>query len=248
VVRDHLSTIGELAPHLPDEAAHGARSLRSDLPGGDALVLLTPGNYTGSLSPNDERRNDPRPLLVVLNHWETWWRTRHHHPTRDPLTLGRTLDYLSAHLHRMAEDPAFPNLAREVSRTRRQLENVLYDGVRPEVSRVPCWECGTRLVKEYGDTVAEDHWRCPKCGERYDRGRYDRAKHDHLASQGAERYVPVAIAVAAVGRPEQTVRAWIKRELVQARRDPVTGRLFVWWPDVRTAHLTTTRRRRGAAS
>jgi hypothetical protein len=248
MVRDHLDTIGFLTTHLRDEAVHGSRSLRADTPGGNALALLAPGNYTGvhtrSLSPVDERRNDPRPVHAVINYWSVWWSTWTADPTPQPYTLGGVLDYLGRVLHLLANDPAFPQLARDLSRTRRQLEDVLYDGERPDVSRVPCWDCGTRLHKVYADDPKDDHWRCPRCGEHYDRGRYDRAKHDHLASQGADRYVPVPIAVAAIGRPEQTVRAWIRRELVTSRRDPTTGRLFVWWPDVRSAHLLTATRSR----
>lgn len=238
MARDHLSTIRVLATHLHDESVHGLRSLHAEVPGGDALVLLAPGNYASTLSPRDERRNDPRPVFTVLYYWTVWWAEHRPGPT-----LGAVIDYLGEHLHDMAQHRQFPLLARDLSRTRRQMEDVLYDGDRPEVSRVPCWDCGTRLHKVYGDLPAADHWRCPRCGEHYDRGRYDRAKHDHLASQGAERYVPVPIAVAAIGRPEQTVRAWIRRELVQTRRDPSNGRVYVWWPDVRAAHLLTRSRR-----
>lgn len=248
MARDHLTTIGFLTTHLRDEAVHGSRSLRAETPGGNALVLLSPGNYTGTLSPRDERRNDPRPVHVVLDHWVHWYATNTDTTHDLPQTLGAAVDRLGEVLHLLARDPVFPQLARDLSRTRRQLEDVLYDGDRPEVSRVPCWDCGTRLHKVYGEHPAQDHWRCPRCGEHYDRGRYDRAKHDHLASRGADRYVPVSMAVAAIGRPEQTVRAWIRRGLVTVQRDPNTGRVLAWWPDVRTAHLLTARRKRRTIS
>ena len=243
MARDHLTTIGFLTTHLHDEALHGSRSEHADMPGGNALVMLGPGNYSGSLSPADEQRDDPRPVLTVLNYWCTWWTTHAGAPTVD-YTLPALVDYLGRVLHQIAERPAFPLLALDLSRTRRQLENVLYDGERPEVSRVPCWECGTRLHKVYAAKASDDYWTCPKCGERYDRGRYDRAKHDHLASQGADRYVPVMVAIAAIGRHEQTVRAWIRRGLVGVQRDAATGRVTAWWPDVRAMHLSTERRRR----
>lgn len=243
MVRDHLAAVRDLSTHLHDEAVNGRRSLSSPIPGGDALVLLAPGHYrrAGDLTV-DERRNDPRPVRAVVGFWVTRVTTWRGDPTPDP-SLGAWLDYLDRNLHEIARGRTFPDLARDLTRLRRQIEDVLFDGDRPEVSRVPCLACGTRLFKVWETKPEADHWRCPKCGETYDRGRYDRAKHDHLASTGAERYVPVPMAVAVIGRPEQTVRAWIRRGLVETRRDPNTGRLFAWWPDVRAAHLQAKSRR-----
>lgn len=246
MVRSTLHGIADLTTHLGDEAVNGRASIKADLPGGDALVLLAPGNYHPTKWSAEEQRNDPRPPLVVLSFWASWWRTVQGHPHEPSSTLARLRDYLDDNLHHMGRSQVFPRLARDLSRVLNQLENVLCDGDRPEVSRVPCWECGARLEKRYGATLADDHWVCPRCREVYDRGRYDRAKHDHLASTGAERYVTVPDAVAAVGRPEQTVRTWMRKGLVDTKRDPKTGRVFVWWPHVREQHLATGRRNRKA--
>lgn len=261
LARHNLTALGRLHQHLEAEARHGrhATHVHTGIPGGDAVVLLVPGPspqaYGATLAQRlaqeldvshagEEYRQDPRPVLTVLVEWEARWRAKMGTPTTLPRTMPRVVDYLGEQLHHIAQDPAtFPTLAREVATTLRRVEDVLHEGQRPQVSRVPCLGCGTRLAKRYGDTEAADHWVCPRCGEVYDRGRYDRAKHDHLASAGAERYVAVSDAVAAIGRPRTTVWNWVRKGLVQARRDPTRGTM-VWWPDVRELHVATRTRTR----
>lgn len=249
MVRGNLAAVHDLAGHLVEEAVHGRAALHTHdgVPGGDALVLLAPGHYTpgGHHLELEGQATDPRPPLAVLSYWaRVWSDVRGHYP--EAHGLDQVVAYLDTQLHHMAEEgDLFPRLARDVGRTRTQVENVLHAGVRPDTTRVPCWDCGTRLEKVWASTEREDHWRCPKCGEVYDRGRYDRAKYDHLASTGAERYVHVTDAVAAVGRPEQTVRSWIRKGLVSTQRHPTTGRLMAWWPDVRSLHLNTATRKGG---
>lgn len=247
LVRVDLRTLGVLSTRLDHEAQHGrpAYHTHDGIPGGDAVVLAAPGHHylDQHRTSSDEHANDPRPPLAVLTAWLHYW-------TGDPSstpTLRQAVLQLDSNLHHYATDLAFLTMARDLARSVRQVEDVLHDGERPEVSRVPCLECGTRIVKVYGSREAADYWLCPRCGEKYDRGRYDRAKHDHLASQGANRYVSVADATAAVGRPVQTVRSWIRRGLVDTQYDPSTGRLMGWWPDIRNLHLTTSTRDRRTA-
>jgi hypothetical protein len=259
--RINLAAVVRLSGRLDDEALNGQRSARSRdrIPGGDALVLQAPAaTERGKVAQllhralfgldvshtQDESRADPTPPLPVLLHWEDRWRSMLKQPTGLGPTMGRSFAYLDEHMHEAARDLSFVPFAKGMARLVRQLEDVLTDGERPERSRVPCWDCGTRLVKAYGATEAEDHWLCPRCGERYDKGRYDRAKHDHLASAGAERYVYIADAAAAVGRPEQTVRTWVRKGMVRTSRDPKTARLVAWWPDIRQAHMDAATRKR----
>lgn len=260
MVRANLRELGRLAGNLHDEAQQGrkAHHVGTGVPGGDALVLASPGadmhGYAAQLAHRRangldvshtlaEVSGDPTPPLALLVRWEPMWReVGLRLPDLDGLT--QVLAWLDDKLHLVAHSGAFPRFAREVAAGVRQLEDVTHDGDRVERSRVPCLTCGVRLVKTYGDTEAEDHHRCPGCGERYDPGRFQRAKHQHLASQGADRYVSVADAVAAVGRPEQTVRAWMRRGLVAYARDTDSGRVIVWWPDVREQHLLTKERKR----
>lgn len=255
-VRGVLARLKVLATHLPDEAHEGRPAYRphDGVPGGDALVLLVPGpdaaSYRHALDERlarqldtshtlEEQRTDPRPVYTVLVEWVGWWRAQRHQTTQLEHTVPHLIDYLTDYLHEMARDDQFPTMSRDLASMLRQVEDALHDGERPETSRVPCWECGTRLVKVYTARLADDHWLCPHCGERYDKGRYDRAKHDHLASIGAARFVSISDATAAIGRPERTVRTWVARQQVESMRDAKTGRLLVWWPDVRNQHQAT---------
>lgn len=260
MVRANLRELGRLAGNLAGEAQAGrkAHHVGTGIPGGDALVLAAPAadprGYQAQLAYRlahgldvshtlAEVYGDPRPPLAVLLGWEGTWRRE---LGQRPLggALAYVLSWLDDRLQELARSSSFPRFTRDVGKAVRQMEDVLHDGVRPDRSRVPCLACGARLVKVYGDSEAKDHHRCPRCGEHYDAGRYQRAKHDHLASQGAARYVSVADAVGAVGRPEQTVRAWMRKGLVAHLRDPKTGRVVVWWPDVREQHLQAAERKR----
>lgn len=250
LARVNLGILRHLIHQLPAEAHLGQHVYRihEGIPGGDALVLLTPAatvrGRVGQTARPESELGDPVPPLDVLVFWEEWWRAEADQPTGLQPTLDRVADYLASQLHHIAGSRVFPHLARDLVRTVRLVENVLHDGLRPETSRVPCWDCGARLVKVYGDQARHDHWACPRCHEVYDYGRYERAKYDHLASQGAERYVTVSDAIAATGRPEQTVRGWIRVGVVGTHREEGTGRLLVWWPDVRSQHLAAGNRKR----
>lgn len=259
-IRENLGQVYALTEHLADEATHGriAYQTHDTVPGGNALVMLGPGAdrhaYFNQLAyrmaqhldvshTDMEHRDDPRPPLALLANWADRWRhTRGQTASRTP-TMDSTVDYLGRNLHEAARHPAILGFAGDLEALVRSLEDVLHDGDRAETTRVPCLRCGTRLEKVYGITEGEDHYRCPGCRDLYNQGRYDRAKHDQLASLGAERYVLLTDAIGAIGRPEQTVRSWIRRGKVRALRHPETRRLLVWWPDVRMQHRDHPRRR-----
>lgn len=244
LIRVDLHSISTLADRLPTEAVVGrpAYHIHSGIPGGEAVVLLSPGHHDPHLA-----ALEPRPPAVVLDHWAVhWWQAL---GSGEPVVIKAPVvhslvAYLDRVLSQLTGLASFLDMADDLATTVRRLEDVLHEGERPERSRVPCWECGTRLVKVYTAQVRSDHWLCPRCGELYDQGRYERAKHDHLASAGANRYVSVSDATVAIGRPAQTVRSWLRRGLVDTAKDPRTGRLQVWWPDVRNLHLSTGTRER----
>jgi len=259
VVRSNLRQVARLMGRLSAEARWGALAFKvgARVPGGDALVMASPGadiegmhrqlarrlaNDLDVSHTYDELRGDVQPPGARLLTWEAQWRKTLGQPTHRPGSPAMARWWLDDRLQAMARHHTFPTFAKAVARLVRQMEDVLHEGERDQVSRVPCLDCGARLVKAYGNTVAEDHHVCPRCGQRYDAGRYQRAKHQHLASKGAERFVAIADAVAAIERPEQTVRAWIRRGLVDTARDPDTKRLLVWWPHVREQHLTAQQR------
>ena len=243
--------IGELHTHLPTQAGHGRQAWRSsdDLLGGDATVMLAPASRSwdaGQAIPvTVELPRDPRPPLDVLAYWINRWHGQLHAtrvlPTHD---MSWAVEYLAHHLHRIGETPWMVGLARDLGSVVHELENVLHAGDRPDVSTVPCWDCGSRLHKIWAEDESRDHWRCPTCGQLYDQGRYERAQHDQLASRGADRFVPLTDAAYATGRSEQTIRNWRSLGLIESRRSPTSGRVEVWWPDVRERHLVTATRRR----
>jgi hypothetical protein len=244
-----LDEVAVLTDELPAQAVNGrqARNSGHSIPGGDALVMLAPAaprRPLGSTRPVYSEAGDPRPPLDVLVYWCNVWKRQHGGPDFPP-TMGNAHSYLDGQLHLLAATPLFHRVLRDLSRVAHALENVLHAGDRADRSRVPCLTCGTRVIKVWTDSPANDHWRCPSCGELYDQGRYERAKHDQLASRGADRFVPVADALAVTGRPEQTLRTWMRLGYVETRKAPGSGRLEVWWPDVRDRHRTTPTRRRG---
>lgn len=254
IARLNLAMIGELSSHLPRQAVLGRQAFHThqDIPGGDATVMLTPASTSWAIGAvvvvTTELPNDVRPPLDVLTYWSRRWEDWSSAPASlDPPTLDRSSEHLARVLHLIAATRLFVGLAHDLSTLTRELENVLHAGERADVSRVPCWDCGTRLRKVWADQARADHWRCPTCGELYDQGRYQRAQHDQLASRGADRFVPLMDAVAVTARPEQTIRAWVRAGLVETRRLS-GGTREVWWPDVRDRHLMTPRRSRGGTS
>jgi hypothetical protein len=251
MARLNLALVGELVSHLPDQAILARATYRAhdDLLGGDATVMLTPASTSW---PADHTRpvavelpTDVRPPLDVLTVWVNRWKARTSHSYRpNPPGLAWAVEHLASQLHLIGQTDLFAPMARDLSSVVHQLENVLHAGERPDVSSVPCWDCGSQLHKIWTDQPAHDHWRCPACGQLYDQGRYERAQHDQLASRGADRYVPLTDAASATGRSEQTIRNWRALGLIESRRSPSSGRVEVWWPDVRQRHLTVATRAR----
>lgn len=243
VARLNLAMIGELAGHLPVQASFGRQAwhVHDGLLGGDATVMLTPASPhwpDGWTRPvTSELPGDVRPPLDVLAHWVNRWAPVPVASVDDAVAL------LATRLHQIAATELFPPMARDLARVLHELENVLHAGDRPEISRVPCWDCGTRLHVGYAADPDHDYWYCPVCGQTFDHQRYVACRHYQLSSRGADRYVPFADAVAVTGRPETTVRSWITDGRVHTQRN-ASGRLEVWWPDVRELHRITPTRRR----
>ena len=199
----------------------------------------------------EDCRDEPH-ALTVLGDWDEQWRSLLAHETDVPLSLGRAFSYLDMQLTYMADQgwSDFAQFSREVRGCRVYLERVLSDDDRPETTDVPCLECTRPLVKVFGRRVVDDCWVCPRksCARESNAEEYARAKHFHLGDTRANKFVKVSEALGMIDRPEQSLRTWMANGSVQTMRDERMGAILVWWPDVRSMHLTTPTRRRDKAS
>lgn len=257
-VRADLDLIRAMCDDLPPEAVErGVQSEAMTLAGpaanaeawGNRAMSAMRGRVDAAYL--EDCRDELHPLWV-LGTWAELWRDTLDQPSDLRITIPRAWSYLSDHLHQLAGmlEPDFAQFASEVRACRGHLEDVLHDGVRDERTQVPCHEpeCSRMLVRVYGERVADDHWRCPR--RDHDRKlsaeEFARAKHRHLSSAWAEAYVRISEALAAIPRPERTIRTWVRGGSVRSRQDEKTGALLVWWPDVRRMHITTPTRVRSA--
>lgn len=187
----------------------------------------------------EDCRDEPH-AMTVLGDWDEQWRGMLSHETDQPMSLGRAFSYLDMQLAYMADQTwsEFEQLSREVRSCRLYLERVLGDDDQPETTDVPCLDCNRNLVKEFGRLVADDRWVCPRksCGRVYTDAEFHLAKLDHFNRADENTYVRVKDALAAIKRPEPTLRAWIARNHVQTRSEPRTGAILVSWPDVWRMH------------
>lgn len=264
VARD-LTAIEELSCHLAAEAEHKANDPEY-LPGGNATVSLAAvanleawenifesreahGRDTSHASDEDDAWEPP---LQTLTYWSEAWRREHGYELDQRPTIASEANFIRWCLAWAIENEAhWDDFARDINRARLRLEDILYAGRRVQRSRVPCIEedCERkpRLIKIYRDEQDEDFHKCPSCKTHYPPQRYRFAKAQLLASQDANRHVKYQDALNAIDRSDRTFRKWVRLWYVRSFRDPLTGQVWVWWPDVRESDLTTPRRDRGIA-
>jgi hypothetical protein len=249
VARLNLAMVSEHVGHLPDQAILGRQTWHTHdgLLGGDATVMMTPASTSWPARDTRTVTSEPgdvRPPLDVLASWiNRWSRDRHDSRVLPTWDFAWCINHLDSQLHAIGQTDTFAPLARDLARIVYTLETVLHAGDRPDVSRVPCWDCGTRLHLVYAEDADHDYWRCPVCGQAFDHIRYVACRHFQLASRGADRFVAIADAVAVINRPEATVRGWARDGHIQSRKN-AAGHVEVWWPDVRERDRTVPTRRR----
>lgn len=263
-----LREIVYLANSLEDQAEHKAAD--KDLPGGKAMLELAPATtltavddqleaaehwnaaHYGEPGQIDLSHVDDMGLDVValtdLLFWSEDWRDRTGSTMPKRPTIQSEANWLASALTWAVDNEIhLSDFVKAMSDVRTSLENTLYAGNRAERTRVPCIDCNARLIKVYADKAKYDHWRCPnkKCDRtRYERDEFNQARANQLHSKGADRFILVPDAVAAVKpRPEHTVRTWINRMLVRKVCDLETRQVMVWWPDVRDLHEAAKRRK-----
>lgn len=177
---------------------------------------------------------------ATLATWSLAWRDWFGHTdTQLAVTVRSASTYLRLNLEHMQAQgddgaPDLDEMTRDLHAVKTQLENIVYDGQREERSEVPCLDCPrTRLVKRYHPKqTARDHWLCTRCKRKYDPDAYARAKHQHLVSEGAERFVLLQDAVEATRLPKYLIRGWMRRGKVLWCHSRA-HHAYVWWPHIR---------------
>lgn len=173
IVRKDLDDIRWFARHLRWQAArgNGLQTAGARIPGDDAMVVLArsgagwddlrtrfgplKGNPKADLLADDHHDDDVVPALLPLLGWEHQWRTHFghqlRHTSRSPVTA--ITHYLADQLTAAAQTttgPDWPTFTQDMLALRRELEGVLHDEKDPQRG-VPCFECGERLVRKWGD-------------------------------------------------------------------------------------------------
>lgn len=169
--------------------------------------------------------------LLVLATWEDAVRDERDQPTDLRATVERAADYLRDSIDWMLGTNewgdlnfiAIDQLAEDLRRCRRMLEDVTREGVRDDKG-VPCMICGTNLVKIWGDVADEDRWLCRPCD------RWSTTDQYHLAvkadaRRSADRLTARDMLEEYRIKPG-TLRQWATRGHVRKRGRDASGRML----------------------
>lgn len=267
VARD-LSEIVDMHERLASQAEHQAS--HALMPGGHAMVAM--GNVANIeawenrhqateryakayTSVEDEDPDEAWSAFQLLEFWSEQWRREHEAEYDQRPTITSEANFIRWALNWAWEnEPAWDDFARDVNRARTRLEDITHSGKRVELSRIVCPDCETKprliVIRGTADDGADDAWKCHVCRRRFDVAGASQAHAKMLRSEGAERWVHQADAVAtlkAQGRPERTIRAWLADGAGNAYCDPRTHQVWVWWPDLWSKHRETPTRQRKTA-
>lgn len=190
-VRNTIRDIVDLYAELPDAIRtitgisydpFTSRSSDVHVPGGQALVLLSPGTEHGVTSSRTGKRdhvadhypNDPPSAAGVLATIEDDWRAhRHDRPADYDPDVTRSAEYLTKHVAWAARvHPAFTDTARTLRNLRHRMERVTGNTPpKPETSVAPCIACGGELRQRWGEAGELEH-ECAHCGRIHDQTAY----------------------------------------------------------------------------
>lgn len=180
-----------------------------------------------------DQADDTRHPLWVLGTWDIAVSEHLGHVERTMrVTVARAAAYLEANLTDLArhDDFGFDEMGEEIATCKAYVEQVLSVAAY-EQRGAPCPACGkAKLVKHHGLTEAGDHWRCPKCAQRWSDQDY-RIKVDGIYLGVADRLTASQIAEQ-YRVPEGSVRGWATRGDVRRRGRDDRGRVLYDVADV----------------
>lgn len=266
VARD-LTEIAELHARLASQAEHQAS--HSLMPGGHAMVALgnvanleawenlndaTERYQRAYTSAEDEDPDDAWSPFQILVFWSEQWRREHGAEYDTRPTILTEANFIRWALEwAWDNEPGWDDFAKDINRARVRLEDIVHAGKRVELSRIVCPDCESKprliVIRGSEEDGSDDRWKCHLCRARLDPEAASRAHAKMLRSEGAERWVHQADAIATLrtqGRPERTIRAWLADGEGNGYCDAVTHQVWVWWPDLWHKHLTTATRNRSA--
>lgn len=205
-----------------DELSHPARCRKSD---------HSECGYDWRAADEDDQDHEP-PLQTLL-FWSEQWRVQHGYPLEGRRPTIVTEAKLIGHLVDWAWDhePHFEDFAADLTATRARMENLVRDGIRETRSRILCDRCREpkRLIRKWGKGERPDMWKAPCCKAELTDSEAKRAHARQMRSAGAERWVEINEAVAALrvqGWQERTVRRWL--EPIHHSRDVCTDCGATW--------------------
>jgi len=241
IARD-LRAIEDMYTRLRAEAINRA----SDplMPGGEAMVMLGPSAdveafgymqmsaIMGRIDADAVAAavgGDIEPPLSYLASWSDIVREERSQPPGGRASIKREVAYLRGALDWMTaidEDGApwflpVEDFADGLRKVRLAMENVLKEGERHDRG-VSCMDCGTALVKVWGDDVESDQWHCRPCGTW--------STHDQYWQAVRADYLKRADRLTATDMLEQyrikpgTLTGWATKGLVRKRGRDDSGR------------------------
>lgn len=275
VARD-LTEILDLYARLATQAEHQAS--HPLMPGGPAMVELgsvanleaweyrqqASERYAAAYtSAEDEDPEESWPAFQMLEFWSEAWRREREAEYDTQPTIASEANFIRWSLDWAWEnEPGWEDFAKDMSRARTKLENILSAGERVERG-VPCMydECkGSRLVRKMQPKRDEEgrkiwvhsNWHCPKCHREWDESRYaamvtagnEAAKSEMI---DGEEWVTTDLAARRVNRSASTIRQWVhkgKLEVICLMRGKRVG--FVRISEVEEQHEKSKKRTRAA--
>lgn len=169
---DHIGVIAGLAPGGKN------RSNDTSMPGGDALVMLSPGSEGRAEQHRITAFDGDAPSVAhALSAWEDEWRTTRGEQAAPELeTTTGAAKYLARHNAWAAQcHGGYGEYRDELRRLRGRLRSVCGDSARPVRAAVACLDCGGDLVRPFTEVGLSDVWECEDCGRHLTAGQYVQA-------------------------------------------------------------------------